>query len=132
MVVYAKMEFHPEGKGIMFLQHSITDMEAKAHGLPKTPPELHGIVRAEMDRGYVWLEPIDDNSCWMHSISRADPKMKLIPDWFLNWAFKRAAKIMMKKFNKKETYLTGPLAKRMDEKRGFYDELRARLKALGM
>ena len=53
------------------------------------PAENAKLIRAEMVKGFMYLEYIDEENIWFHGFINVNPKLALIPDWFLNSIVKR-------------------------------------------
>lgn len=62
------------------------------------------VIRAEMIKGFQFLEYNDDNSCWWTGLINVNPNFDYVPDWFVNFMIKRVIYSMMDKISKREYY----------------------------
>ena len=79
------------------------------------PPENPRFVRAEMIKGFMYMEEIDQNSCWFHGFMNMNPKLALMPDWFFNFIIKRVVNVLIKKLQSKDFFDLEILKQRMEE-----------------
>ena len=92
-----------ERKGAMVIIRS-ANAEREKHWQLKVAPEDGKLVRAEMVKGFMYVEEIDEQSCWFHGYINVNPKLALIPDWFLNFMVKRVVYKVMSKLQGKDAF----------------------------
>ena len=89
--------------------------------MPKLDTRL---VRAECIKGFMYMEHIDDGSCWFHGYMNVNPNLSFMPDSFFNFLIKRIIYKIIDKLQGKETFEKDVLNTRIVEKAAQYDILR--------
>jgi len=116
-----------ERKGALIMLRSFNDRRKDIWGFdPKLVPQ-HNLVEATMHKGFMYMEHIDENSCWYHGMINIDPNFTFLPDWILNFTVKRLIYVIMGKMQNKDFFENELIKKRMTERPEFYDKLRTRL-----
>jgi len=106
---------------------SFNDQRKEVWGFdPKLVLE-HNLVEATMHKGFMYVEHIDDNTCWYHGMINVDPNIALLPDWILNFTVKRLIYVVMGKMQNKDFFENELIKKRMSERPEFYEKLKRRL-----
>lgn len=83
---------------------SVNEERAELWDISIPPQEDTQRVRAEMIKGYQYVEAIDKDSCWLNGLMNVDPKLTFIPNFFINFTVKRVLYIMSRKLSNKELY----------------------------
>lgn len=73
---------------------SLNEDRGKVWGL-LNPPLTEGFVHAQMIKGFMYIEHIDEDHCWFHGMMNVDPKFAMLPDWLLNFTIKRVIFIII-------------------------------------
>ena len=55
------------------------------------------LVVAQMIKGFMYVEHIDEENCWYHGLINVDPKFGFIPYMMINFLVKRIVYIMIGK-----------------------------------
>ena len=76
----------------MYLMRSANSDRMKKWQFEVPDENKDKVIRAEMVRGFQFLEYIDDNSCWLTGLMNVNPNFDYIPDWFVNFMIKRVIK----------------------------------------
>ena len=109
---------------------SVDDMRNDLWECNVPPENADWIVRAQVIRGYNYVEHIDDESCWFHGMININPNFSFVPDWFLNFIVKRAVYVMIGKVQSKEVFENELLTKRIEERKEFYQNIKKRIEDL--
>ena len=62
------------------------------------------VVRAEVIKGFMYVEHIDDHSCWFHGFMNMNPKIQFMPDSFISFVLKKIVGVMVKKLQKESVF----------------------------
>ena len=63
-----------ERKGAMVMIRSVNDERGKLWGVNELiPPEDPKVVRAEIIKAFMYVEHIDESSCWFHGYMNMNP-----------------------------------------------------------
>ena len=89
------------------------------------------MVRANI-KGFMYVEHIDESSCWFHSSMNINPNFAHMPDWFLNFILKKVVDVIVVKLRKENVFDSPEVNKQMRERKEFYDGLIAQLKEIGI
>ena len=83
IVIKASGMIDRKNNGCLIVLKSI-DEGQKFFNVP-SPKTSSGYVRIDIIRGYHYLQRIDDNTTKYITIFNTDPKISMIPSWFLNF-----------------------------------------------
>ncbi len=104
LFIHVSRTFLKEKKGVLYMMRSLTDETAGELGMMLPPENEEEKVRAQMVKGFMYIEAIDKNSCMFHQYLNMNPKMKLMPDWLLNFSVKNVLYILINKLQNKEAF----------------------------
>ncbi len=96
------------------------------------PPEDPKVVRAEIIKAFMYVEHIDESSCWFHGYMNLNPKIQFMPDSFIGFVIKKIVNVMVKKLQKESIFEDKAVIERMAERKEFYDMVRAELTKMGV
>ena len=110
-----------ERKGALIMLRSM-QAEDKVEWMGETamPVEDPALVRAQMKKGFMYVEHIDNDSCWFHGYISIDPMFSYLPHWLLNFTIKRVLYIIIGKLQSKEIFENDLIKARMAEKEDYY------------
>jgi hypothetical protein len=83
-----------------------------------------------MLKGFMYIEHIDNDSCWYHGYMNIDPKFAMMPDMIINTFVKRVIYIIIGKLQNKEIFENEMIKQRMNENEEFYNILKSKLREL--
>ena len=61
-------------KGVLLIQRSPDEATMKQWGFDLTPEDPEKAVRADMTKGFMFIEQIDDGSCWLTGYMNINPR----------------------------------------------------------
>eukprot|EP00347_Sterkiella_histriomuscorum_P011191 403373399 len=98
------------------------------------PKTAEGHVRIDIKRGYHYFQRIDDNKTRYVTIFNTDPKLQLMPNWFMNFVMTKICYKMLVLIQKKSLEVpNNAYGERIKTRREFYgkieDQLNADIKA---
>ena len=120
-----------ERKGAMMIVRSLNQERSKYWGL-EVPPEDPKLVRAEMVKGFMYVEEIDADNCWFHGYMNINPKLALMPDMFLNAVIKRVVNKIIIKLRDSDVFDNDHIKKRIAENPEKFEKIRAALAEAGV
>lgn len=94
------------------------------------PPDNNIVVKGMMNSGFMYLEHIDDESCWMTGFINVDLNFAYIPDWFLNFIMKRVIYVMIGKISSKEMFENETIKAKVEERKEFWDKVQSKLREM--
>ena len=80
----------------------------------------------------MYVEHIDDSSCWFHGMMNANPNFAYMPDWFLNFILKKVVNVIVIKLRKENVFDTPEVNEQIQKRKEFYDRLISQLKDIGI
>lgn len=92
------------------------------------PEDPNTLVRGDLVKGFMYVEHIDQDSCWFHGYINFNPKFAYLPDWLLNFSVKRIMYVMIGRIQNKEVFEKESLKKRIEERKEYYDKIRDRIR----
>ena len=117
-----------ERKGALVMIRSVNEKRKKDWDIKEMPSSTAGFVEAQMIKGFMYVEHIDEDHCWFHGMININPNFSLIPDGLVNMIVKRVVYILIGKLENKEVFENELIIKRMSERTEFYDKIKARLR----
>jgi hypothetical protein len=91
-------------KGALTILRSVNEDREKLWGLEIPKENTHHIVRANMIRGFMFMEKIDEDSCWYNGFINMNPNVAFIPDSFFGFMVKRIIYVIIGKIRTKDMY----------------------------
>ncbi|CDW82781.1 UNKNOWN [Stylonychia lemnae] len=128
LILAASAYLVKERKGAMIMIRSFNDARKQNWGFDSNQIPKHNLVEATMERGFMYIEHIDDNSCWYHGMININPNFTFIPDWILNFTVKRMIYVIVGKLQNKDFFENEMIKKRMAERPEFYERVKNRLR----
>ncbi len=77
-----------ERKGAMVMIRSVNEERQKQWELTSLPTVPEKVVRADVLKGFMYVEHIDQKSCWFHGFMNMNPKIQFMPDSFISFVLK--------------------------------------------
>ena len=118
-------------KGAMIIIRSINDDRQK-YWQAEVPAENPKLVRAEMVKGFMYIEEIDEGSCWFHGYMNLNPKLALIPDFFINAVVKRVVNKIIISLRSKDVFDNEFIKKRIQENPEKFELMKTCLREAGV
>lgn len=113
-----------ERKGAMIIIRSVNEERQKHWQVDNMPPETPKTVRAEMVKGFMYVEEIDAENCWFHGFINVNPKLAVVPDWFINFIVKRVVNKVIINMRSKDMFDNDALRKRIEDNKEKFDKVR--------
>eukprot|EP00347_Sterkiella_histriomuscorum_P001077 403373418 len=117
-------------KGALIMLRSMNDDRIKNWNIKNIPEASDGFVKAQMIKGFLFSEHIDENTCWFHGMMNVDPKFAIIPDWLINFTVKRLIYVIMGKLQKLKVVESDIFERRVEERKDYYERIRKRLEEI--
>ena len=80
-----------------------------------------------VNKSAFWFKSIEENKMQLRSVWNFDPKVTACPKGLINWGIKSCISVFLNKIESKSKKLTPPYAKKMEEKKEFYDFLATKI-----
>lgn len=80
----------------------------------------------------MYVEHIDQNSCWLHGFMNMNPKVQFMPDSFLGFVIKKIVNVMVKKLQRQPIFEDKAVLERMEERNDFYQKIREEFEKMGV
>ncbi len=80
----------------------------------------------------MYVEHIDQNSCWLHGFTNMNPKVQFMPDSFLGFVIKKIVNVMVKKLQRQPIFEDKAVLERMEERNDFYQKIREEFEKMGV
>lgn len=132
-IVCATSYLVPERKGAMVMIRSMDDQRKQSWNITDDiiPKPNVTVVRMNI-RGFMYIEYIDENTCWYHGNMNVNPNFAYMPDWFLNFVLKKVVDVIVIKLRKENVFDNPDVKQKMVERKEFYESLTEHLKEAGV